>query len=53
MQAYSVRESAQQGRVFEYAPDVVRVATGIVNAYLVGTRERWMLVDTGIAGSRR
>ena len=50
MQAYSVRESAQQGRVFEYAPDVVRVATGIVNAYLVGTRERWMLVDTGIAG---
>jgi glyoxylase-like metal-dependent hydrolase (beta-lactamase superfamily II) len=50
MQAYGVRGSAQEGGEFEYADDVVRVATGIVNAYLIGTSDYWILVDTGIAG---
>lgn len=50
MQSYGVRGSSDEGRVFEFAPDVVRIATGFVNAYMIGTAERWVLVDTGIAG---
>jgi glyoxylase-like metal-dependent hydrolase (beta-lactamase superfamily II) len=36
--------------VFEYGDDVARVATGFVNAYLLGTAAQWVLVDTGVAG---
>ena len=50
MQSYGVRGSSDEGRELEYAPDILRVATGIVNAYLIGTPDRWFLVDTGIAG---
>jgi glyoxylase-like metal-dependent hydrolase (beta-lactamase superfamily II) len=32
------------------AQGVLRVATGISNAYLVGTQKRWVLVDSGTAG---
>jgi len=48
MRAYGVRGFAEAGQVFECAPDVVRVSTGIVNAYLVGDARRWILVDTGL-----
>jgi glyoxylase-like metal-dependent hydrolase (beta-lactamase superfamily II) len=34
------------------AKDVVRIATGISNAYLVGTKKRWVLVDAGTSGFR-
>jgi glyoxylase-like metal-dependent hydrolase (beta-lactamase superfamily II) len=50
MEAYGVLGSSEEGAIFEYAPDVARVAIGIVNAYLVGTARQWVLVDTGIAG---
>ena len=50
MQAYGVRDTADDRQRVEYAPDVVRVATGIVNAYLVGHAARWILVDTGMPG---
>lgn len=50
MQAYGVRGSFDPERPLEYAPDVLRVATGMVNTYLVGEADRWVLVDTGIAG---
>ena len=50
MQCRGVRGSAEEGRRITWADDVERVVTGIVNAYLVGTRDQWFLVDTGIAG---
>ncbi|HZB26120.1 MAG TPA: MBL fold metallo-hydrolase [Vicinamibacterales bacterium] len=50
MQAYGVSGTADEGQRVEYAPDVVRVPTGIVNAYLVGHAARWVLVDTGMPG---
>ncbi len=34
------------------AQDLVRIATGVSNAYLVGSRKRWVLVDSGTRGYR-
>jgi glyoxylase-like metal-dependent hydrolase (beta-lactamase superfamily II) len=53
MRVHGVRRSADEGRTFEYARDVTRVATGFVNAYMIGTREEWVLVDTGLPGFAR
>lgn len=53
MRAYGVRGSTDEGQVVECAPDVARVATGIVNTYLVGHAARWILVDTGFPGFSR
>lgn len=54
MQAYRFGAHGGDGASeFEYAADVQRVATGIVNSYLVGTAARWILVDTGITGFAR
>jgi glyoxylase-like metal-dependent hydrolase (beta-lactamase superfamily II) len=53
MRVYGVRRGADEGRVFDYAEDVARVATGFVNCYMIGTREAWVLVDTGLAGFAR
>ncbi len=53
MRAWGVHGSAEEGQVFDYAPDVVRIATGFVNAYLVGTVGHWVLVDTGFPGFGR
>lgn len=50
MQSYGVQGSAQEGQRLEHADDVTRVATGIVNTYLVGNADNWFLVDTGITG---
>lgn len=50
MQAYGARGTAEEGQLVAAAPDVVRVALGIVNAYLVGDATRWVLVDTGMPG---
>lgn len=50
MQAYGLRGTAEDGQQVDYAPDVVRVTVGIVNAYLVGHAPRWVLVDTGMPG---
>jgi glyoxylase-like metal-dependent hydrolase (beta-lactamase superfamily II) len=33
------------------APGVVRVPTGIANAYLIGSPTRWLLLDTGTPGN--
>jgi glyoxylase-like metal-dependent hydrolase (beta-lactamase superfamily II) len=33
------------------APGVVRVPTGIANAYLIGSPTRWLLIDTGTPGN--
>ncbi|MCA1651349.1 MAG: MBL fold metallo-hydrolase [Acidobacteria bacterium] len=53
MQAYGVRGSLDPERPLEYAPDVLRIATGIVNTYLIGENDHWVLLDTGIAGFGR
>jgi glyoxylase-like metal-dependent hydrolase (beta-lactamase superfamily II) len=50
MKAYGLSGGPDAGRAINYAPDVVRVATGFVNTYLVGDPGRWILVDTGIRG---
>jgi glyoxylase-like metal-dependent hydrolase (beta-lactamase superfamily II) len=34
----------------QIAPEVVRVPTGISNAYLVGSSNQWVLIDTGTQG---
>jgi glyoxylase-like metal-dependent hydrolase (beta-lactamase superfamily II) len=34
----------------QIAPGVVRIPTGISNAYLVGSREQWVLIDSGTHG---
>lgn len=50
MLSYGVRGSSEEGQRIEYAGDVHRVQTAIVNAYLVGTPDQWFLVDTGLPG---
>ena len=50
MQAYEVLDRTALGSLVDYCPDVVRVATSFVNAYFVGDRSHWVLVDTGIGG---
>src|SRR5947209_9875626 len=35
------------------AAQVVRVPTGIANCYIVGTRERWVLIDAGTPGNAK
>jgi glyoxylase-like metal-dependent hydrolase (beta-lactamase superfamily II) len=35
------------------AAQVVRVPTGIANCYIVGTRERWVLIDAGTQGNAK
>jgi len=37
--------------MYEIAPDVAVVPMAIVNAYLVGTRDSWVVVDTGMPGN--
>jgi glyoxylase-like metal-dependent hydrolase (beta-lactamase superfamily II) len=37
--------------VQEIAPEVVRVSAHIANCYLIGTRDEWVLIDTGTEGS--
>ena len=34
-----------------FAPDVARVPVAFVNVYLVGTPDRWVVVDTGLPGA--
>lgn len=53
MQAYGLRGSSDEGQPTDYAPDVHRLATGLVNTYLVGDAAGWVLVDTGVAGFAR
>jgi glyoxylase-like metal-dependent hydrolase (beta-lactamase superfamily II) len=50
MRAYGLRGSRDDGRIFEYAPDVARLSMGVANTYLVGDPTRWLLVDTGPPG---
>jgi glyoxylase-like metal-dependent hydrolase (beta-lactamase superfamily II) len=50
MRAYGVRGGVEEGQVFDYAPDAIRVPTGFVNTYLLGRAARWVLVDTGLPG---
>lgn len=33
------------------APGVVRVPTGVANAYMIGSATRWLLIDTGTPGN--
>jgi glyoxylase-like metal-dependent hydrolase (beta-lactamase superfamily II) len=35
------------------AAQVVRVPTGIANCYILGTRERWVLIDAGTQGNAK
>lgn len=35
------------------APDVVRLRNAMVNVYLVGDREQWVLIDAGLPGGAR
>ena len=51
MRCYGVHGSDEEGLIVEHAPDVLRVATAFVNAYILGTRDGWILVDTGLAGA--
>ena len=50
MQSYGVRGSSDEGHRIDHAADIHRLPTGIVNVYLVGTAERWFLVDSGMMG---
>ena len=45
-----VHGTSDDGQIVQFAPDVVRVASGIANTYLVGHATRWVLVDTGPPG---
>jgi len=51
MRCYGVQGSEEEGLIVEHAPDVLRVATAFVNAYILGTAEGWILVDTGLPGA--
>ncbi len=50
MQAYPVGGNPLETEPVDCARDVARVATAIVNCYLVGDAGGWVLVDTGIGG---
>lgn len=53
MRAYGLSGTAEEGQVFELAKDVLRVGNGLVNAYMVGPSDDWVLVDTGLPGLGR
>jgi glyoxylase-like metal-dependent hydrolase (beta-lactamase superfamily II) len=50
MQTYPLGGGSEKSEPLAFAPDVVRVPTGIVNTYLVGDAGGWVLVDSGIGG---
>lgn len=50
MPARRVHRRTDEATLVTFAPEIVRVPTGIVNVYLVGHAAAWVLVDTGIRG---
>ena len=50
MRAYGLTGTAEEGHVFEQGQDVVCVGSGLVNAYIIGRSDGWILLDTGLPG---